>query len=253
MEKDLAWLKEHRVAHRGLHDNKIYPENSLKAYKNAVDHGYDIEMDVWLTKSNVLIMHHDPSLKRTTGQDIKAVDIDTNNLEQYKLFGTEEHVPLFDDMLKTVDGKVGLIIEIKPTKRVRETCEMVMDHLKGYKGKYCIESFDWNVVNYMHKHYPDVILGQLYDYIWWQRIPAILMKQYKKVNFLAICIKNGASKYYAKIRAKYKDKVIVSWTIRTPEQQALALKTCDNYIFEADIKKEGNISLPNPNIKDDKN
>ena len=76
MEKDLAWLKEHRVAHRGLHDNKIYPENSLKAYKNAVDHGYDIEMDVWLTKSNVLIMHHDPSLKRTTGQDIKAVDID---------------------------------------------------------------------------------------------------------------------------------------------------------------------------------
>ena len=131
MEKDLAWLKEHRVAHRGLHDNKIYPENSLKAYKNAVDHGYDIEMDVWLTKSNVLIMHHDPSLKRTTGQDIKAVDIDTNDLEQYKLFGTEEHVPLFDDMLKTVDGKVGLIIEIKPTKRVRETCEMVMEHLKG--------------------------------------------------------------------------------------------------------------------------
>ena len=32
MEKDLSWLKEHRIAHRGLHDNKVYPENTLAAY-----------------------------------------------------------------------------------------------------------------------------------------------------------------------------------------------------------------------------
>ena len=249
MEKDLSWLKEHRIAHRGLHDNKVYPENSLAAYKNAVDHGYDIEMDVWLTDSDVLVMHHDKSLKRTAGQDIKATELDTKHLEQYKLFGTEEHVPLFDDMLKTVDGKVGLIIEIKPTNRVQATCDMVMKHLKKYTGKYCIESFDLRVVNYMHDHYPDVILGQLYDHIWWQRWPAILCRQYKKVNFLAICIKNGASKYYAKIRKNNPDKVFVTWTIRTPEQQALALQACDNYIFETNIKKEGNIEPPDPIVK----
>ena len=104
--KDTSWLKQKVAAHRGLHDNKVYPENSLAAYKNAVDHGYNIEMDVWLTDSNVLIMHHDPSLKRTAGQDIKAIKIDTNNLEQYKLFGTEEHIPTFDDMLNLIDGKV---------------------------------------------------------------------------------------------------------------------------------------------------
>ena len=249
MEKDLSWLKEHRIAHRGLHDNKVYPENSLAAYKNAVDHGYDIEMDVWLTDSDVLIMHHDPNLKRTANQDIKATELDTNNLEQYKLFGTKEHVPLFDDMLKTVDGKVGLIIEIKPTNRVQATCDMVMEHLKNYKGKYCIESFDLRVVNYMHDHYPDVILGQLYDYYWWQRWPAILCRQYKKVNFLAICIRNGESKYYAKLRKKNPDKVFVTWTVRTPEQQALALKACDNYIFETNLKKEGNIEPPDPIVK----
>ena len=249
MEKDLSWLKEHRIAHRGLHDNKVYPENSLAAYKNAVDHGYDIEMDVWLTDSDVLVMHHDKSLKRTAGQDIKATELDTKHLDKYKLFGTEEHVPLFDDMLKVVDGKVGLIIEIKPTNRVQATCDMVMKHLKKYTGKYCIESFDLRVVNYMHDHYPDVILGQLYDHIWWQRWPAILCRQYKKVNFLAICIKNGASKYYAKIRKNNPDKVFVTWTIRTPEQQALALQACDNYIFETNIKKEGNIEPPDPVVK----
>ena len=246
--KDYSWMTKHVVAHRGLHDNKVFPENSLAAYKNAVDHGYDIEMDVWLTNSNVLVMHHDPSLNRTASQDIKVLDIDTNNLEQYKLFGTEEHIPLFDDMLKTVDGKVGIIIEIKPTKRVKDTCEMVMEHLKGYKGKYCIESFDLRVVNYMHKHYPNIILGQLYDYLPMQRIPAILCAQYKKVDFLAICIKNAASKYYANIKKRHPEKLLVTWTVRSPEQQALALQTCDNYIFEANIKKEDNIELPKPEL-----
>jgi len=249
MEKDLSWMKEHRVAHRGLHDNKVYPENSLKAYQNAVDHGYDIEMDVWLTDSNVLIMHHDRNLKRTANLDIKATKLDTNNLTQYKLFGTDESVPLFDDMLKVVNGKVGLIIEIKPTIRVKDTCEMVMKHLAGYKGKYCIESFDLNVVNYMHKHFPYVILGQLYDHVWWQKWMAKGFKQYKKVNFLAICIKNTHETYYQKIRKNCKDKVFVTWTIRTPEDQAKAIATCDNYIFETNIKKEGNIEPPDPVIK----
>ena len=184
--KDTSWLKQKVAAHRGLHDNKVYPENSLAAYKNAVDHGYNIEMDVWLTDSNVLIMHHDPSLKRTAGQDIKAIKIDTNNLEQYKLFGTEEHIPTFDDMLNLIDGKVNLIIEIKPTHRVQETCEAVMKRLKEYKGIYCLESFDLRVVNYIHEHYPDVILGQLYDHIPLQRYMAKICKQYKKVDFLAI-------------------------------------------------------------------
>ena len=37
MEKNTSWLTEKPVAHRGLHDNITIPENSLAAYKNAVD------------------------------------------------------------------------------------------------------------------------------------------------------------------------------------------------------------------------
>ena len=246
--RNVSWLKETVAAHRGLHDNVNFPENSLAAYKNAVDHGYNIEMDVWLTNSNVLIMHHDASLKRTANQDIKAIELDTDNLEQYKLFGTQEHVPTFDDMLKTVDGKVNLIIEIKPTKRVQETCDMVMDHLKDYKGTYCIESFDIRVVNYMHKNFPDVILGQLYDHIPLQRYAARFCGQYKKVDFLAINVKDTHWKYYDWIRKHHPEKVFVVWTVRTREQQLDATLTCDNYIFESNIKNKDYIELPNPKL-----
>ena len=43
------FLMTHRIAHRGLHDNKTMPENSLAAFRNAVEHGYGIELDVYLT------------------------------------------------------------------------------------------------------------------------------------------------------------------------------------------------------------
>ena len=44
-------------AHRGLHDNSSdAPENSLKAFKKAVDRGYGIELDVQLTKDKKVVV-----------------------------------------------------------------------------------------------------------------------------------------------------------------------------------------------------
>ena len=141
MKKDYTWLSQKPAAHRGWHDNKVAPENSLLAIQRAIDAGYNIEFDVHLTKSNVLVVHHDFSLSRTAGQNVKVKDLDTDHLEQYKLFGTEEHIPTFDDVLNLVDGKIGLIIEIKPTLHPKEVVEAVIARLASYKGLYCLESF----------------------------------------------------------------------------------------------------------------
>lgn len=244
MKKDTAWLLEKPVAHRGLHDNKTIPENSIAAYKNAVDHGYPIEFDVHLTNDNKLVLHHDPILLRTCGYKTRVTRIDSNHLENYKLFGTQECIPTFDQILETVDGKVGLIIEIKKTRRPATVCKMIMERLSSYKGKYCIESFDINVVNYMHKHYPDVILGQLYDYIPFQRWAALSSFQHLKVDFMAVCILNGKYKKYLEIRKKHPELLFVAWTIRTKEQEQLAKEIYDNYIFECNIKNPEYINMP---------
>lgn len=242
--KDLAWLTQKPVAHRGLHDNKTIPENSLAAYKNAVDHGYPIELDVYLTKDGELIMHHDPVLKRTVGIHKFVTNIDSSNLNQYKLYNTDECIPTFDQMLKLVNGKVGLIIEIKKTNRPKEVCEAVMNKLKNYDGKYCVESFDIKVVDYMHKHYPDVILGQLYDYFFPQRLIALSKKQHEKVDFMAVCIRNGRYQKFLDIRKTHKDLLFITWTVRTPDQLELAKELYDNYIFETNLKNPAYIELP---------
>ena len=63
----LEALRGRYYAHRGLHDDEK-PENSLAAYKAALDKGYGIEFDVHLLKDGSLAVMHDSDLKRTTGR-----------------------------------------------------------------------------------------------------------------------------------------------------------------------------------------
>ena len=63
-----TWLREHRplaVAHRG--HSIAYPENTLEAYRKAIELGVEmIECDVNITSDGTLVMMHDPTLDRTT-------------------------------------------------------------------------------------------------------------------------------------------------------------------------------------------
>ena len=53
------------VAHRG--DSAFYPENTLEAFRSAVELGIDvIETDVHLTKDGEIVIWHDPTLDRNT-------------------------------------------------------------------------------------------------------------------------------------------------------------------------------------------
>ena len=72
-------LQGHRYAHRGLHDGEK-PENSLAAFRAAVNHGFGIELDVHLLKDGSLAVIHDSLLKRTTGAEGKVEDLTQEEL-----------------------------------------------------------------------------------------------------------------------------------------------------------------------------
>lgn len=242
--KDRNFFKGVPFAHRGLHDNKTVPENSLAAFAKAVEHGYGIEFDVYLTDEGTLIVHHDPSLKRSCGVKIHTEQIKNRDLDKYRLFGTDQKIPLFRDVLALVDGKTKLIIEIKVTKKYEQTCSAVFDALKDYKGEYCLESFDPRAVAYMQKKRPDLLVGQLYDPNPIQRFYCHRMKTHENAAFLAASIKTLRSKFYRSVQKKDPDVAIVTWTIRTPDQLALANEIADNFIFECNAKNDAYIEAP---------
>ena len=100
-------------AHRGLHSPGV-PENSLAAFRAAVEHGYGAELDVHLLRDGGLAVIHDSLLVRTTGQEGRVEELTTEELTNYRLEGTEETIPTFDQVLKVFGGKTPLIIELKP-------------------------------------------------------------------------------------------------------------------------------------------
>lgn len=157
---ELDKFMKQRYAHRGLH-NEERPENSLAAFKAAADKGYAIELDVHLLADGYIGVMHDYRLLRTTGRVGYIKDLTRAELKDYKLEGTDEHIPTLQEVLEVVDGRVPLLIEIKNTKTNAILCSALSWEMRNYKGEWCIESFDPRCVRWFKKHRPDVVRGQL--------------------------------------------------------------------------------------------
>ena len=157
----LKALQGHGYAHRGLHGNGL-PENSMAAFRAALDHGYGIELDIHLMKDGNLAVIHDCSLKRTAGVDINITDLTVEDLEQYRLEGTEEKIPLFSQVLELYAGQKPLIIELKADgNNQKALVDAAVKAMEGYEGPWCMESFDPRCIHALKKHHPQVIRGQL--------------------------------------------------------------------------------------------
>ena len=237
-------------AHRGLHDNSSdAPENSMAAFRKAVEAGYGIECDVQLTKDKVPVIFHDFTLKRVTGAEGKVIDYTYEELLQFNICGSNEKIPRFADFLKLVDGKVPLIIELKIEFKDLSVCPIVDKMLRDYKGVYCIESFNPLGLFWYRRHNPRVMRGQLSDEFHKDKpeefrgliyfvLTNLLFNFLTRPDFIAY-----NHRYYNNLsrticRNIYKNTA-AAWTIKDEEQLRKAKKYFDIFIFDSFIPKEG--------------
>jgi len=146
-------------AHRGLHDgNHEVFENSLAAFRRAVEAGYGIELDVQLTADGKLVVHHDGNTVRVCGID--AV-IRQTPYDQLPPLPDGTPIPTFAEVLQLVDGHIPLIVEVKHYGKPVENAAHTLEALRSYHGPYCVESFHPMVVQYFRKKAPGIVRGQL--------------------------------------------------------------------------------------------
>ena len=240
-----AWetLRKFRYAHRGLHDSKNgIPENSMAAFRLAVENGYGIELDIHLTKDGRLAVIHDASLLRTAGVDVKVETLTAEELDQYRLEGTEEKIPFLEDVLPLFEGKAPLIVELKVEGNAATLAKAACDLLDQYKADYCIESFHPQAVLWLKKNRPEICRGQLsqnflkhegtkmgkaVDFAMTQLLTSFLTVP----DFIAYnhehrnCISLQLAKAFWQVQE-------VSWTIRSPEAMEICEADGSLSIFE---------------------
>ncbi len=162
----------YRYAHRGLHDKtQGIPENSLPAFEQARDYGFGAELDVHLTKDGALVVFHDSDVFRMCGTKGIVEKMEYKELSKLHLAGTNERIPLFDEVLQIFEWDATtpaatmpapIIIELKTYgSNAFALTEQAVKALDKRNVRYVIESFDPHVLLWLRVHRPDIIRGQL--------------------------------------------------------------------------------------------
>ena len=231
-------------AHRGLFDNDSEaPENSLAAFKKAVDAGYGIELDVQLSKDDKLVVFHDATLKRMCGVDGKVWDYTLEELKQLKLADSDETIPTFEEFLSVVDGKVPFILEFKLDRAQTRVCELANEVLKTYNGVYCIESFHPLALLWYRKNRPDVLRGQLCEEFFrnetYKGKLLYMILPYLPFNFLTrpdfIAYNHLHAHNISRRMCKVLGALSVCYTIKSVNEYEAAKKHFELFIFDSCI------------------
>lgn len=239
-------FKSQRYAHRGLHGNGI-AENSMSAFRSAIEAGFGIELDVRLSSDGELVVYHDDTLLRVSGIDARVDSKTAEELSKISLSGTADTVPTFREVLQLVDGRVPLLVEIKEDAGKYGVTEKTVEILRGYKGDFIIESFNPLSVGRVKKIFPEALSGILSQNF-------LSEKKYRTIThfLLEILVLNVVCRpdFIAFNHKHYKNSALrlargifgaptVAWTVRSQEEEDEALKHgFDGIIFENYIPRQ---------------
>lgn len=223
--------KNLRIAHRGIFDNKIIPENSILAFQKALRLQIPIEFDVRITKDEHVIVFHDHNLKRMCGVDLEVEDLTLKEIKKMKLLSTNENIPTLEEVLTLIDGKVLIDIEIKKTRETNLLCDRVLQSLKDYSGNILLKSFFPNVVKYLKKKssymigllISDFMHYKLYSYL----ISSPILIFYCQPDFLAISKKIVKKKRFQKYRKKCP---VFVWTLTNLDEFNYYFDYADSFL-----------------------
>ena len=236
-------LEGFRYAHRGLHGPGV-PENSLAAFRRAAEAGYGAELDVHLTRDGRLVVIHDGDLERMCGVPGRVAEKTAEELAALRLAGSEEHIPLLEEVLPLFAGRAPLVVELKAERGNADALAAAACRLLDkYRVTYCIESFDPRCLMWLWANRPDVVRGQLSEnfrrhgdaenlpgVVRWV-LSNLLLNARTRPDFIAYRFEDRKSLSLRLCRGLYGAQEF-SWTIRSKETMDAAERDGALVIFE---------------------
>ncbi|AXC48861.1 phosphodiesterase [Paracoccus suum] len=233
------------IAHRGLHGPGV-PENSLAAFRAAIEGGYGIELDIQHSAEGEAVVFHDYDLARMVGSEGFVADVTLDELAKMRLGKSDEGIPTLAAVLREVAGKVPLLIEIKDQdgrlgENIGDLQDRVATVLAGYDGPVAVMSFNPETVTRFSTVAPQIASGLVSCAFSEDDWPMLDDETRTRLATLADVDRSGSSFIShdrtdlgnpAVASLKARGIPVLAWTIRTPEAEATARQIADNITFE---------------------
>lgn len=147
------------IAHRGA--SFIAPENTLAAVNLAWElDASHVEVDVFLTKDNQIMVCHDDLTTRTSGSEmiisqtdseiLRTLDVGSWKSVDYK----GEKMPFLSEVFKTIPQNGILVVEIKCGAEILPAMKKLMESCDK-KNQIVFISFGWETIVETKKLFPD--------------------------------------------------------------------------------------------------
>jgi len=217
------------IGHRG---NRAHaPENTIPSMLEAVALGVDaLEFDVHVTRDDVLVVLHDPTLDRTTdgrgpiaalaASDLSGFDAGarfTTDGRTYPWRGRGVTIPTFDGVIEALPPTLPLIVEIKTPAATPALRRAIVRH--GLAPRIIVAGFDPASTRDLRGG--GFALGASTPDVARLLLPALLRQRIERPWFQALCIPpvhRGLPVPIAAIARAARPHSVVThvWTINSP-------------------------------------
>ncbi len=240
----LPWLTARPIAHRGLHDAaQGIVENTSSAFAAAMAGGYGIECDLQISADGEAMVHHDDALGRLTDGEGTLSSMSAVDLMRVPFRATADRMMTLGDLLDLVAGRVPLVIELKSRfDGDLQLAGRAATVLARYGGPAAVMSFDPAPITALRRVAPHVVRGivaeRRYEPPEWaflnvaQRValPFMLHGWRSRPHFVAYRVDDLATLPPNAVRLI--GLPLLTWTVRTPQQRAMAARFADQAVFE---------------------
>jgi glycerophosphoryl diester phosphodiesterase len=115
------------------------PENTLLGIERAVADGCDaVEVDVRATRDGALVLMHDATLERTTGNARAVAEVTLGELRALTCGGPQGHppqpIPTLEEALACLGGRAAIVIDLPEPGEMIETAAAAAVRAAGAEG-----------------------------------------------------------------------------------------------------------------------
>ena len=198
------------------------------------------------TRDGAVVLMHDRSLRRLTGLNKNVDDLTFTQIEQLNIAPVQSHsierIPTLDSVIKECNGKLNLIIEIKPYYNTVDLTNKVVKLVddNNFVNQCKIHSVSYKILLNVKKLNPNIQTGYIVN------VPTNNLSSLN-VNFYSVQ-ENAINGQMVK-DIHNKNKKIYAWTVdNTSDMYNLLKLNIDGIISDKpklllDIKRMNNISV----------